>query len=120
LHSRTRLQEAHARLEEVRRRLPQLRDRAYAALVEGNEELARLTLHRRRVLEGELESLDARPLQARLLKRIEAANRLLEASLSELTGRRNTPAAFPRMLDFDPLIEAELAALRDACRRETA
>jgi hypothetical protein len=104
--------------------LPQLRDRAYRALVEGNEELARLTLHRRRVLDGELASLgrilDARPLHARLPERIEAASRLLEASLSELTGRRNPQADLPVMLDLDPVIEAELAALQNTSRRETA
>lgn len=104
---------ALTRLREVRRKLPRLWDRAAIAVADGNEELARLALHRHQVLAGELASLnqvlETHALRPRMLERIEAVDRLLEASLRELARLCTSELHLPPTVRFDPVVEAQLA-----------
>jgi hypothetical protein len=113
---------AELRLASVRLKLPKLWDRAASALAEGHEHLAGLALRRRQVLMHELESLAemiaSNRSDASLLSRIEAADRLLDASLSE-TSRKSQP--LPReavALDLDPRVQTDLRRLRRELRAE--
>ncbi len=108
-------------LMDLRKRLPALWARASLAVAAGREDLARLALRRRLVVLREIDSLaelvasDAS--RHRLRRRIEAADRLLEASLQEASLGRPSPAKPPVSLDFEPAVEADLQALREGSRR---
>ena len=99
-------------LMDLRKRLPALWARASLAVAAGREDLARLALRRRLVVLREIDSLaelvasDAS--RHRLRRRIEAADRLLEASLQEASLGRLSPAKLPVSLDFEPAVEADL------------
>ena len=109
----------------VRRRLPQLWDRAASALANGQEHLAGLALRRRQVLLRELENLTQLIATKRtdrgVLSRIEAADRLLNASLSEAARvsqpQPREPVALD--LDLDPAVQSDLQRLREELRNET-
>jgi phage shock protein A len=112
---------ALTRLQEVRRKVPRLWDSASTALAQGNEELARLALRRRQVLLGELACLDqalgsdsSRP---RLLERIDAADRLLDASIGELARLCATQFRLPPTVHLDPVVETQLAHMSKRLRR---
>ena len=103
-------------LKEVRTKLPELWRQASTAVTLGQEHLARLGLRRRLVVLHELESMaeliaSQRPLTG-LAQRLEAANRLLDASLAEVAHMSIPPPRDPPAIDFDPAVEADLAALR--------
>src|SRR5712691_3048190 len=74
-------------LTDLRKRLPELWVQASAAVAAGREDLARLALRRRLVVLREIDSLSdliaSNASRQRLRQRIEAADRLLEASLRE-------------------------------------
>jgi phage shock protein A len=103
-------------LADLRKRLPELWIRASAAVAAGREDLARLALRRRLVVLREVDSLSeliaSNASRRRLRQRIEAADRLLEASLQEASLSRPSPAKPPVALDFEPAVEADLRALR--------
>lgn len=112
------------RLASVRHKLPALWDRAAAALAGGQDHLAGLALRRRQVLLRELDNLSqliaARAPRSRLLSRIEAADRLLEASLSEASRTSQPQPREPVVLDLDPAVQSDLQRLRAELRNETA
>src|SRR5713226_2964478 len=109
------------RLARVRRKLPALWERAASALAGGQEHLAGLALRRRRVLLRELDSLSqliVTEAPGRVLARIDAADRLLDASLCEAS---RTSAPQPREavgLDLDPAVQSDLRQLRAKIRNE--
>ena len=108
-------------LTDLRQRLPALWARASVAVAAGREDLARLALRRRLVVLREIDSLaeliasDAS--RHRLRQRIDAAERLLEASLREASLSRPSPARQAVSLDFEPAVEADLQTLRASNRR---
>jgi hypothetical protein len=111
------------KLASVRRRLPQLWDRAASALANGQEHLAGLALRRRQVLLRELENLTQLIATKRtdrgVLSRIEAADRLLNASLSEAARVSQPQPREPVALDLDPAVQSDLRRLREELRNET-
>jgi hypothetical protein len=111
------------RLASIRHKLPELWDRAAAALAEGQDHLAGLALRRRQVLLRELDNLSqliaAQAPRARVLSRIEAADRLLDASLSEASRTSQPPPRDPVALDQDPAVQSDLQRLRAELRNET-
>src|SRR6266571_1760446 len=108
-------------LTDLRKRLPALWARASVAVAAGREDLARLALRRRLVVLREIDSvaelIASNASRHRLRQRIEAADRLLEASLQEASLGRPSPAKPPVSLDFEPAVEADLQALREGSRR---
>jgi hypothetical protein len=112
------------RLASVRRKLPALWDRAASALASGQEHLAGLALSRRRVLLRELDNLaqliDAQSPNGRVLSRIEAADRLLDASVCEASRTGQPQPREPVALDLDPAVKSDLERLRAELRNETA
>ncbi len=110
------------RLARVRRKLPALWERAASALAGGQEHLAGLALRRRRVLLRELDNLSqlivTKAPHSGVLARIDAADRLLDASLCEAS-RTSSPQ--PRevvALDLDPAVQSDLRQLRAKIRNE--
>ncbi len=110
-------------LASVRGKLPALWDRAASALAAGQVHVAGLALLRRRVLLRELDNLSQlvamKTPHSRVRSRIKAADRLLDASLSEAS-RTGQPA--PReavVLDLDPAVRSDLKQLRAELRNET-
>lgn len=112
------------RLAALRRKLPELWDRAASALATGQDQLAGLALRRRRVLMRELESLslllDADAPPACVVPRIEAADRLLEASLFEASRTGHPLPKEPVVLELDPAVQSDLRRLRDDVRNQPA
>jgi hypothetical protein len=112
-----------SRLVSMRRKLPELWDRAASALAGGQEQLAGLALRRRRVLLRELDNLSqllaSKAPHWRVLSRIDAAERLLEASLCDAarTGQPQPREAVG--LDLDPAVQSDLRRLREELRNQT-
>jgi len=113
-----------SRLAVLRRKLPGLWERAASALATGQEDLAGLALRRRRVLMRELDSLslllaaDVPP--DRVVPRIEAADRLLEASLDEASRTGRPMPKDPVVLELDPAVQSDLQRLREDVRNQPA
>jgi hypothetical protein len=111
------------KLAAIRHKLPELWDRAASALADGQDHLAGLALRRRQVLLQELDNLSeliaSHATRARLLSRIEAADRLLDASLSEAARTASPPPREPVALDLDPAVQSDLQRLRAELRNET-
>ena len=111
------------KLASMRHKLPELWDRAASALAEGQDHLAGLALRRRQVLLRELDNLSqliaAQAPRSRVLGRIEAANRLLDASLSEASRTTQPRPREPVALDLDPAVQSDLRRLRAELRNET-
>jgi hypothetical protein len=111
------------RLASVRHKLPALWDRAAAALANGQDHLAGLALRRRQVVLRELDNLSqliaSKAPRSRLLSRIEAADRLLDASLSEASRTSQPQPRDPVVLDLDPAVQSDLQRLRAELRNET-
>jgi hypothetical protein len=111
------------KLAAIRHRLPELWDRAASALAGGQDHLAGLALRRRQVLLQELDNLSqliaSQATRSRLLSRIEAADRLLDASLSEASRTSSPPPREPVALDLDPAVQSDLQRLRAELRNET-
>ena len=114
---------AELRLASIRHRLPALWDRAASALAGGQDHLAGLALRRRQVLLRELDNLTqliaSKAPRSRLLSRIEAADRLLDASLSEASRTSQPQPRDPVVLDLDPAVQSDLQRLRAELRIET-
>ena len=106
----------------MRRKLPGLWERAASALATGQDQLAGLALRRRRVLMRELDSLSlllaANVSPDRVEPRIDAADRLLEASLSEACRTGNPPPKERVVLELDPAVQADLRRLREDVRNQ--
>ncbi len=104
------------RLASVRHKLPRLWDRAAWALATGQEHLAGLALRRRQVLLRELDSLSrvisSKAPDDRVGSRIEAADRLLDASLCEASRTTQPQPREPVVLDLDPAVQSDLRKLR--------
>jgi len=111
------------KLASIRLKLPELWDRAAVALAEGQEHLAGLALRRRQVLLRELDSLSellaSKAPHARLISRIEAADRLLDASLCEASRTSQPLPRQPVVLDLDPAVQSDLQHLRAELRDES-
>jgi hypothetical protein len=111
------------KLASIRHKLPELWDRAAAALAEGQDHLAGLALRRRQVLLRELDNLSQlvalKAPQTRVLSRIEAVDRLLDASLCEASRTSQPPPREPVALDLDPAVQSDLRRLRAELRNET-
>ena len=111
------------KLASVRHKLPALWDRAASALAEGQEHLAGLALRRRQVLLRELDSVSqliaSKVPYGRVLSRIEAAERLLDASLSEASRSGQPQPREPVLLELDPAVQSDLRRLRAEVRNET-
>jgi hypothetical protein len=111
------------KLASIRYKLPELWDRAASALADGQDHLAGLALRRRQVLLRELDNLSqliaSQAPWSRVLSRIEAADRLLDASLSEASRTSQPPPRDPVALDLDPAVHADLQRLRAEVRNET-
>jgi phage shock protein A len=111
------------KLASMRHKLPELWDRAASALAEGQDHLAGLALRRRQVLLRELDNLSqliaAQAPRSRVLARIEAADRLLDASLSEASRTTQPRPREPVALDLDPAVQSDLRRLRAELRNET-
>jgi len=111
------------RLASIRHRLPALWDRAASALANGQDHLAGLALRRRQVLLRELDNLTqlmaSQAPRSRVLSRIEAADRLLDASLSEASRTSQPQPRDPVVLDLDPAVQSDLRRLRAELRIET-
>ena len=111
------------RLASLRRRLPRLWERASTALAAGQEDLAGLALRRRRVLLRELDNLSqllaSKGSRSAVLSRIEAADRLLEASLCEASRMSQPQPREPVALDLDPAVQSDLQRLREELRNQT-
>jgi hypothetical protein len=111
------------KLASIRHKLPELWDRAATALAEGQDHLAGLALRRRQVLLRELDSLSqlvaSKAPRSRVLSRIEAADRLLDASLCEASRTSQPPPREPVALDLDPAVQSDLRRLRAELRNET-
>jgi len=112
-----------AMLASVRKKVPDLWDRAALALAAGQDHVASMALRRRRVLLHELDNLTqlvaSKAPHSRVRSRIKAADRLLDASISEVS-RTGQPA--PReavALDLDPAVQSDLQRLRAEIRNET-
>ncbi len=108
----------------MRRKLPALLDRAASALAAGEDQLAGLALRRRRVLLRELDNLSQLIAAhaahgGRVISRIEAANRLLDASLGEVSRTSQPQPREAVGLDLDPAVQADLRRLRAELRNET-
>jgi hypothetical protein len=112
-----------ARLASVRNKLPALWDRAGSALAAGQEQLAGLALRRRQVLLRELDNLSqliaSNGAQGRVLSRLEAADRLMDASLSEASRTGQPQPREAVALDLDPAVQSDLRRLRAEIRNET-
>jgi len=110
------------RLASVRHKLPALWDRAASALANGQDHLAGLALRRRQVLLRELDNLsqliESKAPPSRVLSRIEAADRLLDASLSEVSRMSQPQPRDPVVLDLDPAVQSDLQRLRAELRNE--
>ena len=100
----------------VRKKLPELWSGASTSLALGQEHLARLALRRRLAILEELDSVAtlvaSQGSSSSLVQRIEAADRLLQATLEEVARVGVPPPRQPAVLDFDPVVEADLSALR--------
>jgi hypothetical protein len=111
------------KLATIRHKLPELWDRAASALANGQDHLAGLALRRRQVLLRELDNLSqliaSKAPQSRVLPRIEAADRLLHASLSEASRTGQPQPRDPVVLDLDPAVQSDLRRLRAEVRNET-
>ncbi|HEX9562224.1 MAG TPA: hypothetical protein VGA76_13435 [Candidatus Dormibacteraeota bacterium] len=111
------------RLASIRHRLPALWDRAASALANGQDHLAGLALRRRQVLLRELDTLThliaSKAPRSGVLSRIEAADRLLDASLSEASRTSQPQPRDPVVLDLDPAVQSDLQRLRAELRIET-
>lgn len=111
------------KLASIRHKLPELWDRAATALAEGQDHLAGLALRRRQVLLREVDNLSqlvaSKAPRSRVLSRIEAAGRLLDASLSEASRRSQPQPREPVALDLDPAVQSDLRRLRAELRNET-
>jgi hypothetical protein len=111
------------KLASIRHKLPELWDRAAAALVEGQDHLAGLALRRRQVLIRELDNLSQlialKAPRSRVLSRIKAADRLLDASLCEASRTSQPQPRDPVALDLDPAVQSDLRRLRAELRNET-
>jgi hypothetical protein len=114
---------AEMRLASLRKKLPRLWERALSALAAGQEQLAGLALRRRRVLLRELDNLSqlvaSKSPRGRVLSRIEAADRLLEASLCEASRIGQPQPKEPVALDLDPAVRSDLQQLREELRNQT-
>ncbi len=112
-----------AMLASVRSKVPDLWDRAALALAAGQEHVASLALRRRRVLLHELENLTqliaSKTPHSRVRARIKAADRLLDASLSEASRTGLPPPREAVVLDLDPAVQSDLRRLRAEIRNET-
>ncbi len=112
-----------AMLASVRSKVPDLWDRAALALAAGQEHVASLALRRRRVLLHELENLTqliaSKTPHRRVRARIKAADRLLDASLSEASRTGLPPPREAVVLDLDPAVQSDLRRLRAEIRNET-
>ena len=108
----------------MRRKLPVLWERAASALAEGQEQLAGLALRRRQVVLRELDNLSqliaSKTWDRSLLSRIEAADRLVDASLCETSRTSQPQPRQPVALDIDPAVQADLRRLRAQLRNETS
>jgi hypothetical protein len=111
------------KLASIRHKLPELWDRAAAALAEGQDHLAGLALRRRQVLIREVDNLSqliaSKAPRSRVLSRIEAADRLLDASLCEASRTSQPQPRDPVVLDLDPAVQSDLRRLRAELRNET-
>jgi hypothetical protein len=111
------------KLASIRDKLPELWDRAAAALAEGQDHLAGLALRRRQVLIRELDNLSqlvaSKAPRSRVASRIEAAGRLLDASLCEAARTSQPPPREPVVLDLDPAVQTDLRRLRAEVRNES-
>jgi hypothetical protein len=111
------------KLASIRHKLPELWDRAAAALAEGQDHLAGLALRRRQVLLRELDNLSqliaSKSPRSRLVSRIEAADRLLDASLCEASRTSQPRPREPVALDLDPAVQSDLQRLRAELRNQT-
>lgn len=111
------------RLLSLRRRVPALWERATTALGSGQEQLAGLALRRRRVLLRELDNLSqlitSQGRRSQVLARIEAADRLLEASLCEASRVSQPQPKEPVVIDLDPAVQSDLRRLRDELRNQS-
>ena len=106
----------HQSLAGVCEKLPELWSAASTALALGQEHLARLALRRRHAILEELDSVAtlvaSEGFSSSLVQRVDAADRLLQATLEEVTRVGVPPPRQPAILDFDPVVEADLSALR--------
>jgi hypothetical protein len=111
------------KLASVRDKLPALWDRAASAMAEGQDHLAGLAIRRRQVLLRELDNLSqliaSKAPWPRVLSRIEAADRLLDASLCEAARAGQPQPREPVVLDLDPAVQSDLRRLRAQVRNET-
>ena len=112
-----------AMLASVRKKVPDLWDRAALALAAGQDHVASLALLRRRVLLHELDNLTqlvvSKAPHSNVRSRIKAADRLLDASLSEASRTGQPAPREPVALDLDPAIQSDLQQLRAEIRNET-
>lgn len=113
-----------AMLASVRKKVPDLWDRAALALAAGQDHVASLALSRRRVLLHELDNLTqlvaSKAPHSRVRSRIKAADRLLDASISEVSRTGQPAPREPGVLDLDPAVQSDLQRLRTEIRNETA
>jgi hypothetical protein len=111
------------KLASIRHKLPELWDRAASALAAGQDHLAGLALRRRQVLLREVDNLSqliaSKAPRSRVLARIEAADRLLDASLCEASRAGQPQPREPVVLDLDPAVQSDLRRLRSELRNET-
>jgi hypothetical protein len=109
-------------LASLQRGLAGLWDRAASALASGQEQVAGLALRRRQVLLHELDNLsqliEAGASNARVISRIEAAARLLEASLAEVSRVGQPQPREPVLLDLDPAVQSDMRRLRAQVRND--
>ena len=112
-----------AMLASVRKKVPDLWDRAALALAAGQDHVASLALRRRRVLLHELDNLTqlvaSKAQHSRVRSRIKAADRLLDASISEVSRTGQPAPREPVVLDLDPAVQSDLQRLRAEIRNET-
>ncbi len=112
-----------AMLASVRKKVPDLWDRAAVALAAGQDHVASLALRRRRVLLHEIDNLTqlvaSKAPHSRVRSRIKAAERLLDASISEVSRTGQPAPREPVALDLDPAVNSDLQQLRAEIRNET-
>lgn len=112
-----------AMLASVRKKVPDLWERAALALAAGQDHVASLALRRRRVLLHELDNLTqlvaSKAPHSRVRSRIKAADRLLDASISEVSRTGQPAPREPVVLDLDPAVQSDLQRLRAEIRNET-
>ena len=112
-----------AMLASVRKKVPDLWDRAALALAAGQDHVASLALRRRRVLLHELDNLTqlvaSKAPHSRVRSRIKAADRLLDASISEVSRTGQPAPREPVALDLDSADQSDLQRLRAEIRNET-